>query len=261
VERDAGRERPWLTTPCSNCTLITAALNTLALLAKARPTLSPIVLEALTSWTPVALAGRPHHEIRNAEKTLRVLFFHFHPERNSYAGAHAQQLVDAIARQRARMEVAAREDAQRRLAAKTKADGKRKAEEGKPKRKKVRWSDFDDAGEGSDAPTPPAAAPPAAAAPASAPAAVPKVEPVAAPGPAPVIPAGPSHPALDVAIGAQAFAAAAAQPGRANPLSMFNAASLEAHLVIELTLASLSELNPAILAEAIEVSIAVYMPA
>ncbi|PWN29078.1 hypothetical protein BDZ90DRAFT_238127 [Jaminaea rosea] len=104
-----------------NCDLIMACLNTLSLLAKARPPLSKIVIEALVSWTPAALAGQPYTHIRNAEKTLRLVFAHF--ERHNLTGPHRPQIQEALQAQRQRMEAAARADWERK-----EAEAKRKRE-------------------------------------------------------------------------------------------------------------------------------------
>lgn len=215
-----------------------AALNTLALLAKARPSLAPIVLEALTSWTPAALVGRAHSEVRNAEKTLRVLFFHFHPERNAWvaSSAHAQPLLEAVGRQRTRMEAAARDEAERKAAkaASAKAEGKRRAEAGAAGRaKRVRWADDDGDEEAlaasSDAP---------------------KLE--EKPKPKLEEPEAPPAPELDLQIDGETFASAASVAGQVNALATFNAAGLAPQLVIELTLATLAAIEPDVLTQAIE---------
>ncbi|KAN0062486.1 hypothetical protein ACQY0O_005017 [Thecaphora frezii] len=101
--------------------LVMATLNAMASLAKSRPQLSNIVLEALASWTPAALSSLSHTQIRNVEKTARVLYFHF--LRNNLAGAHAAALQKALQVQKKRMEDAAKEYLSRK-----EADAKRKRE-------------------------------------------------------------------------------------------------------------------------------------
>ncbi|EPQ28470.1 uncharacterized protein PFL1_03773 [Pseudozyma flocculosa PF-1] len=101
--------------------LVMATLNAMAALAKTRPQLSNIVLEALASWTPAALASLSHTQVRNVEKTVRILYFHF--LRNNLAGAHSAALQKALQTQKKRMEDAAREYIERKEAeAKRKRD-------------------------------------------------------------------------------------------------------------------------------------------
>lgn len=94
--------------------LVMASMNCLSSLAKLRPSLSPIVFEALISWSPSALIGSPYMTIRSVEKTLKLLYQHFHPNRNSLAGAYASQIIEAVDNQRMRMETAAREEEARK---------------------------------------------------------------------------------------------------------------------------------------------------
>lgn len=96
----------------SNTDLVTACLNSLSLLAKARASLTKIVIEALVSWTPAALASSPYTHVRNVEKTLRLVYTHF--DRNGLAGQHKGQIQEALQTQRGRMEAAARADWERR---------------------------------------------------------------------------------------------------------------------------------------------------
>ncbi|KIR28658.1 symplekin [Cryptococcus deuterogattii LA55] len=81
-------------------------INTLPAIAKMRPTLAPLVVHSLASWTPSALvaAGRSAMEIRAVDKTVRIAISHLlrHPP----LSAHAAQLNDALVRQKARMEAA-----------------------------------------------------------------------------------------------------------------------------------------------------------
>lgn len=94
--------------------LVMASMNCLSSLAKLRPSLSPIVFEALISWSPSALSGSPYMTIRSVEKTLKLLYQHFHPNRNSLAGAYASQIIEAVDHQKMRMETAAREEEARK---------------------------------------------------------------------------------------------------------------------------------------------------
>lgn len=81
-------------------------INTLPAIAKMRPTLAPLVVHSLASWTPSALAaaGRSAMEIRAVDKTVRIAISHLlrHPP----LSAHVAQLNDALVRQKARMEAA-----------------------------------------------------------------------------------------------------------------------------------------------------------
>ncbi|UZJ52231.1 hypothetical protein CBS101457_001551 [Exobasidium rhododendri] len=94
--------------------MVMASMNSLATLAKFRQSLSPIVFEALISWTPAALASVSYTLVRSVEKTLRLLYLHFHPSRNSWAGAYASQIIEAVESQNMRVESAAREEEQKR---------------------------------------------------------------------------------------------------------------------------------------------------
>ncbi|PWN33950.1 uncharacterized protein FA14DRAFT_161557 [Meira miltonrushii] len=94
--------------------LVMASMNCLSSLAKLRPSLSPIVFEALISWSPSALSGSPYMTVRSVEKTLKLLYQHFHPNRNSLAGAYASQIIEAVDNQKMRMETAAREEEARK---------------------------------------------------------------------------------------------------------------------------------------------------
>ncbi|MCO5590039.1 hypothetical protein L7F22_044008 [Adiantum nelumboides] len=94
--------------------LVMASMNCLSSLAKLRPSRSPIVFEALISWSPSALSSSPYMTIRSVEKTLKLLYQHFHPNRNSLAGAYASQIIEAVDNQKMRMETAAREEEARK---------------------------------------------------------------------------------------------------------------------------------------------------
>ncbi|PWN40838.1 hypothetical protein IE81DRAFT_316026 [Ceraceosorus guamensis] len=165
--------------------IVSAALNTLPPLARTRPGLCPIVLEAITSWTPAAFqassprstpssrTSRAFAELRNVEKTLRSLFLHFLHSGSIQDGLSAQgrehQLQSALSAQKSRMEQATKEENARRAnalalekAAAATADAmsgakrKGKAAEGAydgkvavgGKRKRVRWDDELDEEEG-----------------------------------------------------------------------------------------------------------------
>ncbi|GFZ47057.1 hypothetical protein JCM24511_04798 [Saitozyma sp. JCM 24511] len=81
-------------------------INTVPLLCKARPTLTPLLVGSLTSWTPAALeaSGRQPMHIRSVEKTLRMVINHL--TRHPPLAAFIAQLNEALVRQKQRMEVA-----------------------------------------------------------------------------------------------------------------------------------------------------------
>lgn len=53
-------------------------INTFPPLAKTRPTLAPLIIQSMASWTPSAMeaARRPGMQIRAVEKTLRAVMAH-----------------------------------------------------------------------------------------------------------------------------------------------------------------------------------------
>lgn len=196
----------------NNADLVMASLNSLSFLPKARPSLNKIVIEALVSWTPAALAASPHTHIRNVEKTLRLVFWHF--ERHGLAGSHEGQIREALQTQKARMESAAR------------LDWERREEEAKRKRhsidaelqqvdKKQRLADGSFAAQ----------------------------QPLAGPS---------STPQLVGTAGAEAFCRAAADENRPNPLAAFDVTTLPLPLVIELILANLTALSDEQLRQAVD---------
>lgn len=98
-----------------NPDLISAILNSWSALTKQRPNTMGLVIEALTSWTPAALAASSAGNIRSAEKSLKILLIHISRTPNS--GPFAAQINDALSRQAARMDKAAAEEKQRKAAA------------------------------------------------------------------------------------------------------------------------------------------------
>jgi symplekin len=95
----------WLT-PRSDPAILHPIINTVPLLCKARPTLAPLLVGSLTSWTPAALeaSGRQPMHIRSVEKTLRMVINHL--TRHPPLAAFIAQLNEALVRQKQRMEVA-----------------------------------------------------------------------------------------------------------------------------------------------------------
>lgn len=86
--------------------LIMASINSLTVLAKARPQLGSVILRAMATWTPASLSNLTHTQIRNVEKTVRVFYLHF--VRNQLAGPESASLQKALETQQRRMEEAAK---------------------------------------------------------------------------------------------------------------------------------------------------------
>ncbi|KAJ9474503.1 Pre-tRNA-processing protein PTA1 [Pseudozyma hubeiensis] len=86
--------------------LIMASVNSLAILAKARPQLGSVILRAMATWTPASLGSLSHTQIRNVEKTVRV--FYLHVRRFQLAGPEAASIQKALETQQRRMEEAAK---------------------------------------------------------------------------------------------------------------------------------------------------------
>ncbi|XAO25395.1 hypothetical protein I312_104218 [Cryptococcus bacillisporus CA1280] len=70
-------------------------INTLPAIAKMRPTLAPLVVHSLASWTPSALvaAGRSAMEIRAVDKTVRIAISHLLRRRRPGSGAKRSLLI------------------------------------------------------------------------------------------------------------------------------------------------------------------------
>jgi symplekin len=64
----------------SDPAILHAIINILPALCKARPTIAPLIVSSMTSWTPAAMqsAGRPAMQIRAVDKTLRTVMVHLH---------------------------------------------------------------------------------------------------------------------------------------------------------------------------------------
>ena len=218
-----------------NPDIVMASMNVLATLAKYRQSLGPIVFEALISWTPSALTALSHTLIRSVEKTLKLLYLHFHPSRNSWAGSYSSQIIEAVETQKLRMDTAAREEEEKR---EKEATGKieRLGQEingatSKPKaqkRKRVRFAEED------DEKTPPQAAP--------------TPPPPAFATTSDHISALTSQTGASVDLdqgrkSASAFQQSSSLSGVENPLAGFDVTTLPLHLVIELILANLQVLT------------------
>ncbi|GAC98080.1 cleavage/polyadenylation specificity factor [Pseudozyma hubeiensis SY62] len=102
--------------------LIMASVNSLAILAKARPQLGSVILRAMATWTPASLGSLSHTQIRNVEKTVRV--FYLHVRRFQLAGPEAASIQKALETQQRRMEEAAKA-----YQAQKEAEAKRKREQ------------------------------------------------------------------------------------------------------------------------------------
>ncbi|KAJ7066730.1 Symplekin tight junction protein C terminal-domain-containing protein [Mycena amicta] len=97
-----------------NPDLLTAIFNSLANLAKLRPTVVPVILQALRQWTPEssALSGLSASNIKSVEKALRI--FLVHTMRLQVNAPHVPQIQDILQRQGTRMEEAAVEEKRRK---------------------------------------------------------------------------------------------------------------------------------------------------
>lgn len=216
----------------SNPDLVMPAMNSLATLAKFRQSLHPIVFEALISWTPTAMSSISFTSIRSVEKTLRLLFHHFHPSRNSWAGPYASQIIEAVDTQKLRMDSAAREEEEKREKEAT-VKRERLGEEingtTAQKRKRVRFAAEEEEEtklqQANEAVSPEASIPTAS---------------TSATG------AAPPGTSMDIAQGrrsATAFQQSSTAPGEENPLAAFDVTTLPLNLIIELILANLQALT------------------
>lgn len=215
--------------------LVIASMNSMSTLAKLRPSLSPIVLEALVSWKPLALTSLSFALVKNVEKTLRIIYLHFHPNRNSLAGGYGPQILEVLSEQKARMEAAAREE-EARKEEEARARRERVDEEAEMSRKKVRFTGLE-AEPDSSSSTPLRLNDGAAEAMAAATAAV----------------ATPTGLSDEGAIeSANAFRRATQVGNQPNPLASFDVTTLPLHLVVELIIANLQAKTDAELQSAIE---------
>ncbi|KDQ18951.1 hypothetical protein BOTBODRAFT_28429 [Botryobasidium botryosum FD-172 SS1] len=95
-----------------NPDVISAILNSFGTLFKSRPPLLQVIVPTLTSWAPTALVGQSASNIRSIEKNVRILLTHI--ARSGHAGQFAHEISDALQQQTARMDIAAREEHERR---------------------------------------------------------------------------------------------------------------------------------------------------
>lgn len=86
--------------------VVMAVVNVLTRLARARPALGKVVIEAYVSWTPAALASSAHVNVRSVENTVRLAMVHF--LHHGSTEPHASQLSQALEAQRRRMDAALR---------------------------------------------------------------------------------------------------------------------------------------------------------
>ncbi|KIL69469.1 hypothetical protein M378DRAFT_99051 [Amanita muscaria Koide BX008] len=100
-----------------NSDIVSALLNSWSTLVKLRSVTVPLVVTALRQWTPAALNGLPASSVKSVEKAVRILLVHISriPGNSQYIG----QINEALAQQAARMEQAAVEEKQRKVAALT----------------------------------------------------------------------------------------------------------------------------------------------
>jgi symplekin len=196
----------------SNVDVVMACFNTLYIFPKQGRGFTQIILEAFTSWTPAALAGQSHVQIRNVEKTLRLVLIHYHrmgmPE-------HALRIRGALEAQGARMEAAADVEDERRAAeAKRKRDNLDEEISLADKRQRVRGAQQD-------------------------PATIDIYSTSAAVAGPSSVPDQSAPPSLSGIEGAQAFVKAATTVAGPNALAAFDVKSLPLLLVVELILANL----------------------
>lgn len=215
--------------------LVIASMNSLSTLAKLRPSLSPIVLEALVSWKPQALSNLPFSLIKNVEKTLRIIYLHFHPNRNSLAGGYGPQILEALSEQKGRMEAANREEeARKEEEARVRRERISEELEGSSSRKKVRFTGLEVETESSSS-TPLRLNDNGAEAMAAAAAAIPTI----------------TTEEKDIE-SANAFRRATQVGNQPNPLASFDVTTLPLHLVVELIIANLQARSDSELQSAIE---------
>lgn len=86
---------------------IMVLVNVLTRLAAVTSHVRKVVIEALASWAPTALAGVPYVHVRSVETTVRLSMLHF--LRHGIGEPHASQLAAALEAQKRRMDLAAQE--------------------------------------------------------------------------------------------------------------------------------------------------------
>ncbi|WFC99313.1 hypothetical protein MYAM1_002057 [Malassezia yamatoensis] len=86
--------------------VVMAVVSVLTRLARARPALGKVVIEAYVSWTPAALTGVAYVNVRSVENTVRLAMIHF--LHHGSTEPHTSQLTHALEAQRRRMDAALR---------------------------------------------------------------------------------------------------------------------------------------------------------
>ena len=86
--------------------VVMAVVSVLTRLARARPALGKVVIEAYVSWTPAALTASAHVNVRSVENSVRLAMIHF--LHHGSTEPHASQLTQALEAQRRRMDAAFR---------------------------------------------------------------------------------------------------------------------------------------------------------
>ncbi|KAI0343250.1 hypothetical protein BDW22DRAFT_1356862 [Trametopsis cervina] len=95
-----------------NPDIVSAILNSWGSFIKQRPVLVELIVSALTSWTPSALAGSSALSIKSVEKNIRILMTHI--MRSPHGPTYAAQIQAWIPTQNSRMEKAAQEEKRRK---------------------------------------------------------------------------------------------------------------------------------------------------
>ncbi|KAI0091687.1 Symplekin tight junction protein C terminal-domain-containing protein [Irpex rosettiformis] len=101
-----------------NPDVVSAIVNSCGSIIKLRPVLIELIVSALTSWTPSALAGSSAISIRSVEKSIRILMTHIMRQVAHFISPHghsfAAQIQAWLPTHVSRMEKAAQEEKQRR---------------------------------------------------------------------------------------------------------------------------------------------------
>ena len=107
-----------------NPDMVAAVVNSWGNLAKLRPSQTPLIISALSSWQPGAISESPFTAIRSVEKAVRILLTHF-SRVPQISASFAGQISDALAQQATRMERAAAAERNRKANAAAEANRKR----------------------------------------------------------------------------------------------------------------------------------------
>ncbi|KZT10059.1 uncharacterized protein LAESUDRAFT_673791 [Laetiporus sulphureus 93-53] len=98
----------------SNPDMLSAIINSWAMLVKLRPALVEVVVSTLAQWTPAKLEGQSASAIKSVEKAVRILLMHI--SRTQQGASFSAQIHTALANQGARMDQAAAAEKQRKAA-------------------------------------------------------------------------------------------------------------------------------------------------